>query len=249
MKINNTQSQSLNQIDWHKKKTENELGKIGSGKRLELSDAAMMQIAQALMSDASVMAQGVQNANENVAMLQIADGVLQNVSKISTRLEELNVRANSASLNEEQKRMLQSEFDSQVKAMNDALSSASYNGQSLFGKNFTTSIGEGEVSVSIPDIDTSKLKLGDTDALKEFRRSLNDAFSNIGSGMNRYESTINNLMTTRTNTLAAYSQTADTDIAESVSNFKNKNLLLQSATFAQAHQNQLNQDRINALLA
>lgn len=248
MKINNTQTASLNYINAHKKNTDHDLNKIGSGKKLENTDAAMMEIARALMSDATIIGQGIQNANENVAMLQIADGTLQNVSKMATKLEELNVRANSASLNENDKQMLKKEFDAQVKAINDALSGASYNGQSLFGKNFTTSTGKGEVNISIPKLDTSKLSFGDDDALKEFRKALDDAFSYIGSGTNAFHSTINNLLVTRTNTLAAYSQMADTDVAQSVNEFQREDLLTKSSLFAQAHQNRLNQERVNALL-
>jgi len=248
MQVNNTQSSTLNYINNHKKNTEDSLNKIGSGKKLQLDDAAMMQIAQALMSDATIMGQGIQNANENVAMLQIADGTLQNVSQMATDLETLNVRANSAALNSDQKAMLSQEFNSQVKAMNDAMSSASYNGQSLFGKNFTTSLGSSEISVSIPQLDTSKLELGNSDTLKEFRESLNSAFSEIGSGMNAYSSSINSLLTTRTNTLAAYSQMADTDIAQSVSDFKNESTMTQTALYAQAHKNNIDQTRVMALL-
>ena len=248
MQVNNTQSTSLNYINTHKKESEKELNKISSGRQISNMDPAMMQIAQALMSDATVMAQGIQNANENVAMLQIADGTLQNVSKMATDLEALNVRANSAALNSDQKAMLQSEFNAQVKAINDAMSQASYNGQSLFGKNFTTSLGSSEISVSIPELDTSKLELGNSDALKEFRDALNSAFSSIGSGMNAYESSINSLLTNRTNTLAAYSQMADTDIAQSVSNFQQENLLTQTSMFAQAQQNNIDQQRVMGLL-
>ena len=249
MKINNAKTATLNYINEHKKKTDEELGKIGSGTKVKATDAAMMQIAQALMSDATVMAQGIQNANENVAMLQIADGVLQSVSKTTTHLQELEVRANSASLNADQRKMIEAEYNAQVKAMNDAISEASYNGQSLFGKSFTTSLGKSEISVSIPELNTNDLALGNTDALKAFREQINSAASEIGSGMNAYTSSINSLLVARTNTLAAYSQMADTDIAESVSNFKNENLLTQSALFAQSHTNKLNQDRIQALLA
>ncbi len=249
MKINDTKTATLNFINEHKKKADEELGKIGSGTKVKATDAAMMQIAQALMSDATVMAQGIQNANENVAMLQIADGVLQNLSQTTIHLQELEVRANSASLNADQKRMIESEYDAQVKAMNDAISQASYNGQPLFGRSFTTSLGNSEISVTIPKLNTEGLALGESDALEAFRESLQKAMSEIGSGMNAYTSSINSLLTTRTNTLAAYSQMADTDIAKSVNDFKNENLLTQSALFAQAHSNKLVQERVQTLLA
>jgi len=248
MQINTSQSSALSYINTHKKESEKELNKISSGSQISNTDPAMMQIAQVLMSDATIMGQGIQNANESVAMLQIADGTLQNISKMATDLEALNVRANSAALNNDQKAMLQSEFNAQVKVINDAMSQASYNGQSLFGKSFTTSLGSSEISVNIPKLDTSKLELGNSDALKEFRDALNNAFSEIGSGMNAYKNSIDSLLTNRTNTLSAYSQMADTDIAQSVSNFQQENLLTQTSMFAQAQQSNINKNRVMALL-
>ncbi len=249
MKISNTKTATLNFINEHKKKADEELDKIGSGTKVKATDAAMMKIAQALMSDAAVMSQGIQNANENVAMLQIADGILQGISQTAIHLQELEVRANSASLNADQRKMIEAEYNAQVEAMNDAISQASYNGQPLFGKSFTTSLGNSEITVSVPKLNTGDLVLGNGDALKVFREQINAATSEIGSGMNAYTSSINSLLVAHTNTLAAYSQMADTDIAESINNFKNEDLLTQSALFAQAHTNKLNQDRIRTLLA
>ncbi len=246
MQVHNTST--LNYINTHKKNADEELNKIGSGTKVKATDAAMMQIAQALMSDATVMAQGIQNANESVAMLQIADGVLQSVSETATNLEALNVQANSASLNADQRKMLQQEFNAQVQSINDAMAQASYNGQSLFKKSFTTSLGESEISITIPELSTIGLELGNTDALKEFRDAINTAFSEIGSSTNAFVSSINSLLVTRTNTLAAYSQMADTDMAESVDKFKNENLLTQTAIYAQAHQNRIDQERVMGLL-
>jgi flagellin len=248
MKVNDT-THMINYLNNHTNNTKKSLDEISSGKKIQADDPAMMQIAQALMSDATVMSQGIQNANESVAMLQIADGVLQNVSKTATNLEALNVRANSAALNSDQKAMLESEYNSQVKAINDSLASASYNGISLFGNNFTTSLGDSEISFSIPQLDTSSLEFGNSDALKEFRDSINSAISEIGSAQNGFESSIKSLFQNKTSTLSAYSQMADADIAQSVNDFKKEDLLTQTTLFAQAQQNNLDQNRIASLLA
>ena len=249
MKIATAKSATPNYINEHKKRSQEELQKLSSGTKLRATDAAMMQIAKALMSDASVMAQGIQNANENIAMLQIADGALRGVSQIATRLEELEVRANSASLNEEQKRMLASEYSAQVKAIQQTISEASYNGTPLFGKSFSSSIGKSEITVTLPKLNSDTLALGNSDALEAFKKSLQDAASQIGSGINAYTSAIDSLLVTRTNTLAAYSQMADSDVAKSVSNLKEEQLLTQSTLFASAHAKQLDQERTAALLA
>ena len=244
-----TNSMAPHYASLHKKEQDKELDKLSSGTKLEATDPAMMQIAQALMSDATVMSQGIQNANESVAMLQIADGTLQNISKMTTDLEALGVRYNSASLNSEQKSMLEGEFKATTKAIDDALEQSSYNGQNLFGKNFTTSMGRSELSFSLPELDTSKLSIDDSDTLKDFRNTINDAISSIGSAQNGFQSSIDSLLSGRTAQLSAYSQMADTDIAQSVSSFNQENIMSQTAMFAQSHQQQLDHERVSALLA
>jgi len=249
MQINSSVNSSINYINTHKKNSEDELNKLSSGKKVSVDDPAMMQIAQALMSDATVMSQGIQNANESVAMLQIADGTLQNVSSMATDMEALQVRASSASLNSEQKGMIQQEFNAKLNAMNDALEGASYNGVSLFGKNFSTSMGDSEISFSIPEISLDGVDFNSTDSMKQLRDSINSAMSEIGSSTNAFSSSINNLMEQKINSLSAYSQMADVDIAESVNNFKKEDLLTNASLFAQAQQNNLDQNRISSLLA
>ena len=234
MKIDNTRT-PLKPLHSHLKSTEKELQKIASGKKTGPSDAASMQIAQAMMSDAAVMGRQIQNGNENIAMLQIAGGVAQNISEAAIRLGELNVRANSASLNADQKAMLQKEFDAQTKGMQEMIQSASFNGKRLFGE-------------SLPSLDVTGLQLGDGEALESFVKTLQTTISDIGSRVNAFTSEINNLLGRRSNTLFAYSQIADTDIAESVSDFKNEHLLAQSALFARAHNRALDQARIEELL-
>jgi flagellin len=243
MKVNNS-SNIINNINNHNKNATNELNKISNSKKLQIGDASLNQIAQALMSDASIMSQGIQNGNESVAMLQIADGTLQEISKITSDLEALQTRANSASLNNDQKAMLQKEFDTQVNAINDMINNTSYNNQSLFGKNFTTSLGDNDINLSIPDFDTSNLSLTNSDSLKSFRESINNAFSEIGSGINALSSSMNSLLTNRTSTLSAYSQIADTDIAQSVNEFDKEKLMQQASSFALAQQNSINSDSV-----
>jgi flagellin len=110
-------------------------------------------------------------------------------------------------------------------------------------------MGESEISFTIPKLDTSSLAIEDSDSIKAFRDAINDAYSSIGSAQNGFESSINSLLVARTNTLAAYSQMADTDIAKSVSDLKNGDLLIKSGLYAQAHQKNIDQNRIAALLA
>jgi len=236
-------------IQNHTQNMKKSLNEISSGKKDLSLDPAMMQIAQALMSDATVFSQGIQNANESVAMLQIADGTLQNISKTSSELAALNVRYNSASLNSDQKAMLEQEFKAQVSAINDMIDNTSYNGMNLFGKNISTSLGDATLSTTIPTLDTSNLTIGNSDALESFTKLIALAQNEIGSGVGALNSATQNLFSQKNATLSSYSQIADSDIAQSINDFQKAELVTQSSIFTQAKSNKLDANRILALLA
>lgn len=237
MKVDKATQLSAMHLKAHHQKTKETIEETASGNKLKITDAAMMQIAQALLSDASVMSQSIQNANENIAMLQIANGALQNIAKGATRLQELNVRANSATLNDDQRAMVRKEFAAQQRAMHDAMQSATFNNKPLFE------------SASIGTLPLDDLSLGDTDAMERFTKSLQEITSSIGSEMNQHISSIDTLLVTRTNTLAAYSQMADTDIAKSVTTLKKEELSIQTASYAHAHGNVMDAQRVQTLLS
>ena len=246
------QVQTLNNtatLQTHTQNTKKATNELSSGKKDLSLDPAMMMIAQALLSDATVFSQGIQNANESVAMLQIADGTMQNISQSTADLAALNVRYNSAALNSDQKAMLSQEFSAQVSAIDDMMQSSSYNGMSLFGKSVTTSLGDATLSTTIPSLDTSTLEIGNSDALEAFTKALTMAQSEVGSGINALSSATKNLFTQKSTTLSSYSQIADADIAQSVSDLQKSDLLMQSATLAQANSNKLDTNRVLALLA
>lgn len=133
MKIGSFHTQNTtNYINQNKSAAQEALSKIAASRELSGKDSANLLIADALGSQISSLSQGVQNSNEAVGMLQIADSTLSTVSQNADRLNELSVRYNSAALNNQQKDMLTSEFNATQRAMQDAISTTTYNGQPLF---------------------------------------------------------------------------------------------------------------------
>ncbi|MEA1917667.1 MAG: flagellin [Campylobacterota bacterium] len=248
MQINNN-TPFLNSINLNKEKEDKELNKIGSGDQLELDDAAMVSIANALMSDANVLSQGAQNVNNGVSMMQIADGALQNMSEMATNLEALNVASNNAGLSSTQRDALQSEFNSNVDSMKQSMQSATFNGNSLFGRDASLSIGSGDIDISIPNVELDGVEMSSAQSIEGLRDSINSAISSVGSTTSALTSAGDNLYATINSTTAAYSQIADTDMAESVMKFKNSDLLLNASTIALAQKNELDQNRVLSLIA
>lgn len=81
-------------------------------------------------------------------MYQIADSSLQAIQAGADQLNELSVRYNSASLNSDQKSMLNEEFNVINSAMQDIATQTTYNGQNLLSSNYGLDVtGLSELSV------------------------------------------------------------------------------------------------------
>jgi flagellin len=245
----NSNTPFFNSINLQKDKEEKELNKIGSGNQLQMDDAAMVSIANALMSDATVLSQGAQNANTGVSMMQIADGALKSMSEAATNLEALSVASNNAGLSSTQRAALQDEFNANVDVMKSSMENATFNGNSLFGRNMSLSIGNSEIDISVPNVNLDGLELNSSNSIESLRDSLNSAISTVGSNTTSLVSSQQNLYSAINVTSEAYSKIADTDVGESVMKFKNSELLLNASTLAQAHKNELDQNRVISLIA
>ena len=74
------------------------LDNISANRAISGSDSANMVIANALLSNANAISQGVSNANDAIGVLQIADGALQNLTNGADRLNELSIRSTSLAM-------------------------------------------------------------------------------------------------------------------------------------------------------
>jgi len=75
--------------------TASSLVKLSSGKRINRAadDASGMAIADSLKSQALGIGQAIRNANDGIALLQIAEGALNEVSSILQRMRELSIQS------------------------------------------------------------------------------------------------------------------------------------------------------------
>lgn len=249
MQVNNTlNAQSTININQQKKGIENDLSNISSAQKSNVEDPAMMMIAHAMMSDILTDGQGVMNANDAISMMQIVDSTLTNVAQMSTHLNELSVASNSAALNSSQKNMLSAEFNATVTAMNDAMSQTTFNSKPLFGEALSFSLGDGEISARVGEINTQSLSMDSQESIENFMRSLENVRNEVGATSNALESSINVMLTEMTQKSAARSQMNDVDIAKAVSSFESNGMKLNMATIAQSHQNDILATRMQTLL-
>lgn len=238
----------LPQMNSEMNKRDKTLDKIAAAVELGMQDSASRSINDMLKSQISTMSQGLMNANDGIAMMQITGGTLNSLSEQTQTLNDLSVRYNSASLNETQKQGLQSEFNRTVESMQQSIDSSSFNGKSLFGSSTTLSLGESTISASIPEMSTSSLSIDSQESIESYRDTLDQANSTIGSTTNGLISASNTLLEQITATSAAKSQIADTDMGNAIKDFQQSNLKLDVAQIAIAHRNDMMQQNITRLL-
>lgn len=243
-----TQFNSLPQINTEINKRDRALEKIGIAVELGMQESASRSISDMLQNQISTMSQGLMNANDGVAMMQIAEGTLNSLSDQTQMLSDLSVRYNSASLNESQKEGLQGEFNRTVESMQQSIESTRFNGKSLFGSSSTLSLGNSTISATIPELSPSILSIDNQNGIQSYRDSLAQTGSDIGSTTNALVRGSNTLLNQIAATSAAKSQIADTDIASAIKDFQQSNMKLDMGQIVMAHQNDLLRQNITRLL-
>ena len=238
----------LPQMNSEMNKRDRTLDKIAASVELGMQDSASRSIADMFQSQISTMSQGLMNANDGVAMMQIAGGTLNSLSDQTQTLNDLSIRYNNGALSETQKQGLQSEFNRTVESMQQSINSSSFNGKSLFGSTSTLSLGDSTMSASIPELSTSSLKIDNQESIESYRDALVQANSTVGSTTNGLISASNALLGQITATSAAKSQIADTDMANAIKDFQQSNLKLDVAQIAMAHRNDMLQQNVTRLL-
>jgi flagellin len=244
----NTQFNPLPQMNAETSKRDKALDKIAAAVELKLEDSSSRTISDMLQNQISTMSQGLMNANDGISMMQIAGGTLNSLSDQTQKLNDLSVRYNNDSLNASQKEILQNEFSRAVESMQQSIEGSSFNGKSLFGSSPTFSLGESTVSASIPNLSPSSLSIENQDGIEAYRDSLAQTGSDVGSTTNALFSATNVLLTQITETAAAKSQMADTDMANAVKDFQQSNLKLDISQITVAHQNDMLRQNVTRLL-
>ena len=238
MKISSSSnSQVLNLITQNKKSTDSTLEKIGATRELTGADSSNLVISDALASQISSLSQNVQNANETVSMYQIADSSLQAIQAGTDTLNELSTRYNSASLNSDQKAMLQNQFSAISSSMQDIASQTTYNGQNLLSSNYGLDV-----------TGLSSLSIDDQEGIANFRENLSALSQTVSSQINGATSSINNSLTAITNLSSANSQISETPLDQKITQINSSEIKLTSAVLSQVHQNSLIQQNLSALL-
>ena len=240
--------------------------KLSSGSRINKAadDAAGLAISEHLKAEIRSARQSNRNANDGISMVQVAEGGLNEISNIVTRLRELGIQAASDTVGDTERGFLDKEVQ-QLKSEMQRIASATTWGDTklLDGSTPTFDFQVGIFNSSEEDrisFDASQniatldaLGLASLDytqkegaqeglaALDVSQNMVNGYRANLGALQNRLTSTVDNLGVAQENMSAANSRIRDTDVAQASSEMTRNNILLQAGTSTLAQANQVNQ--------
>jgi flagellin len=242
--------------------------RLTTGRRINRAsdDAAGLGISNKLGADIRIASQGKRNANDAISYLQVADGVLDEVTNLLTRASELAEQAKTGTISDSNRTNIDAEFQNIIKTIGDIGQNTKFNGASVFSTAATNvSVGSfSAVSVTVGQISTSTsvaygLTAGtqklDTAANASAASTLIDAAissvsgtrATLGANMQQLTAVSNSLGIQVENFTAAKSQILDANIADEVVNLTKFQILNQSGTSALSKANQSSQ-QILALL-
>ena len=241
---------------------QNSMAQLSSGYRINKSadDAAGLAISENMKAQIRSSTQARRNANDGISLVQTAEGGLNEISGITTRLRELGIQASSDTVGDNERGFINLEV-SQLKSEIDRIANtSSWNSTKLLDGStptFDFQVGINSTENDVISFDASQntatvqgLGLDTLDfatkdgarfslvSLDQALTSLSGMRANIGAVQNRLISTVDNLAVTEENLAAANSRIRDTDIAATSSEMARNSVLLQAgvATLAQANQ-------------
>lgn len=242
---------------------ERSYAQLASGSRITKAadDAAGLSISENLKSRIRGYRQAQRNANDAMSVVQIAEGGLNEISSIITRLRELGVQAASDNIGDQERSFVDKEVQ-QLKMEVERIAQSTRFGDIYLlngsGQEFAFQVdinnddfvdrikfdaSETEATVSSLGIDgfdfsTSEGARSALDTIENAQVKVNGYRANLGAIQNRLISTDDNLGVGIENLSAANSRIRDTDIAASTADLTKGSILLQatSAVLQQANQ-------------
>lgn len=246
------------------RESQESLDKLSSGQRVvkAADDAAGLAIAKRLEATSRGLKQAQRNANDGISYVQTAEGGLNEVSNILTRLRELSVQAASDTVGDNERSLLDKEYQQLISEVDRIAESTEFNGAKLLNgegdgslsfhvgafageenkvefdasKTDTTSGSIGIDGLSVEDKGSAEGAIADIDSAIDL---VSGYRANLGSIQSRLTSTSDNLGNQIINQDSAKSVVLDVDVAQEASKLASSNVVKQAGISALAQANSL----------
>ena len=211
--------------------TNKTLAKIASGKRINKAsdDAAGLAMVMAMESQNRGLVMQIANRQDEISMMQTAEGALSSTNDMLARMNELSVQAANGTLTDEDRSAIQLEVDQLKQQINQTANNTTFNTKNLLDGSLNMQLQNGN-NFSIPAMNSAGLGIAETDlstinsasrAIGQVGQAISTVTSqrsSIGAVQNGISSEINNLSQELVNTTAAQSRIEDADMAAEIIN-------------------------------
>ena len=230
--------------------------RLSSGLRINTAkdDAAGLAVRELMRADIAVLQQGARNAQDGISLLQTAEGGMQNIDNLLVRMKQLAEQASTGTYTDDQRTIMDNEFDELSAEITRIAGSAEFNGTSLLNSasgSIAVNFGatSDQITVDMKDMTASGLSI-DTlaiDSAASAQATLatldtaignaTEARADFGAKMNRLSTTVEVLNIQAENLMAAESRISDVDAATEMAALTRNQVLSQAgvAMLAQAN--------------
>jgi len=251
---------------------EKNLSKMSSGSRIVTAsdDAAGMAISEKLKANIRSINQANRNANDGISMIQVAEGGLNEVQNILTRLRELSIQSASDTVGDSERGFSDLEYQNLKQEMQRIAEVTEFNGTKLLNgssEKLDFQIGTKNddfqdrisydtqvANASLEALALDSISVGSKSGAQESIASIDKAIetvsgqrSALGAIQNRLTSTSNNLQITSENLSAANSRIRDVDYAEATAMNAKSNILNAAGTSVLAQANAAGQNALRLI--
>jgi flagellin len=251
------------------------IGRLSSGMRINSAsdDAAGLGISENLKADIRGLAQAQRNTNDGISLSQVAEGAMNEMQGIVSRMRELSVQSANQTLGATERGYIQTEYSQLRTEINRISAVTEFNGQKLVDGSASAGLAfqvglhnsaNDRISMSVTKLTTSTL--GSTSlhiasaslstvtnaraAMAVFDKAieqLSTARSKVGATQNRLAVTLSNLAVSTENLAAANSRIRDVDVASETANLTKGQILSQAGLAVLAQANQMPQAALSLL--
>ncbi len=254
------------------RETETNLAKLSSGTRITKSadDAAGLAISEKLKANIRSLKQADRNANDGISMVQTAEGGLNEVSSILTRMRELAMQTSSDTVGDVERGMTNMEYQNLKLELERISQVTEFNGKKLLngeGDKYDFQVGANNDdfkdrisydakqvnsrmdNLGVEELDVSS-KVGSQESLAVVDAAIEKvsgyrAF--LGGIQNRLVSTSNNLQVNVENISAANSRIRDVDYADATAQQAKNSILNSAGTSVLAQANMSGQNALKLI--
>jgi flagellin len=251
---------------------ESTLQKLSSGSRITKAadDAAGLAISEKMKANIRSLKQADRNANDGISMVQTAEGGLNEISSILTRMRELAVQTSSDTVGDPEREMTNMEYQNLKLELERISQVTEFNGKKLLngdGDSYDFQVGANndsfqdrisydakQVNSKLDNLGLSELDVSSKDGSQQSLSTVDAAIEKVsgfraflGAIQNRLVSTSNNLQVNVENLSAANSRIRDVDYAEATATKAKNDILSAAGTSVLAQANMSSQNALKLI--